>query len=146
MGAAARTHIVTVSQLARGWEIVSATVAPDDVTFLDAGRYSFQVDVGGRARELSVDVLPGASNQDTLLRVANAINRADLGVGARVDAQPLEGTVRLVVENESTGSGATLSFNDVRRDLVSTLELDASQAAGQNQGGTRREDKGRAGR
>jgi flagellar capping protein FliD len=80
----------------------------------------FNVNVGGKTTQLSINVAAGESNRSVQEKMANAINSAGLGLRATVEVDSVTSTSMLRVESTTTGSDPKNSFtiSDVNSDLV----------------------------
>jgi len=75
------------------------------------GTNRFTVETGGKATQLSVNVLSTDSNRDVQQKMATAINNAGLGLRATVETDSKTNTSMLRIESNNTGSDAKNSFN-----------------------------------
>lgn len=84
------------------------------------GNQSFRLNVGGKEHTVSFYSLKEDTNQQTMSRMAQAINRDDIGVTARVIEDKEKGTSRLELSSNQTGVKHSFSIYDVEGTSVQT--------------------------
>lgn len=87
-----------------------------------------------KSADFTVDSTINETNKETLVKVADKINRQELGVSARVEMKTVNGSeqVRLVVEGDQTGAGRNFSFNDQAGTLTKDLKINNVTTTAQN--------------
>ena len=95
----------------------------------DKGTNKFSITVGGKSTELSVNVAASDTNKNVQQKMADAINKAGVGIKATVETDSATNSSMLRLESTTTGSGTKSSFTvtDVTGDL--TARTGASDVA-----------------
>ncbi len=131
--AAAGTHTLLVTQLAKNDTVLSSRLSSSSTSIADGdgpGTKTIRITVNGVATDVSFDVEAGQSNSTVLSNLASAINAAS---GAKVTASVVAdttGTSRLVVTSKETGSSNAVVLEDVSGNILDAIGLDDNVIAG----------------
>ena len=124
---------VKIDQIATGQtnegNMMSATAA-----YSESGTNKFSISIDGKTTELSVNIAAGESNKAVQQKMADAINKAGLGVKATVEADTAGTSNMLKLEATSTGDNSKSQFAvaDVTGNLVSNMGADNISSVAQN--------------
>ena len=90
------------------------------------GKNQFSIEIGGKKTELSVNVSASDTNKDVQQKMADAINKAGIGVKASVQTDSATNTSILKVESTTTGTDPKNSFKitDMTGDLAEKTGVD----------------------
>ena len=95
-----------------------------------AGEYSFAIEAGGKTHNFTISVDEKDTNASIQEKMAQAINKSDVGVTASVTSDDKKGTTSLSLTSDSTGTDAAFTVKDVEGDLTSAMGVkDATQKA-----------------
>jgi len=79
-------------------------------TFGGSGQNTFSIEVNGKKTDFSIDISSKDTNEDVQQKMADAINKADIGVNATVDVDSKSGISMLKLESADTGNDAKNKF------------------------------------
>ncbi len=79
-----QTYNVEVTNIAKAQEEKSTQLSSKDLTEIAAGKQSISIQTGGKSYNLSVDVTSKDTNKDVMSKVAEAINKSNSGLTAKV--------------------------------------------------------------
>ena len=131
------SHLVQIQQLAKADTIVSNQIASTGSTIFSAegtGTKTFKITINGEETDINVEISNGEDDNTILTNIASAINNSDAEVAASV-INDSQGTNKLVLRSDSTGSTYGISLNDVSGTLLSTIGLNDSVQATDTTGG-----------
>ena len=126
---------ISVSQIATGQINRGAEMDGKAASHGLSGMQRFELDVNGRKATIQIEIKDGDLNSDIQKKMASAINSANIGLTARLDADSESGNGALVIEAAATGDNPHSSFGirDLGEgSLVSLLGADLIQQTGQN--------------
>jgi len=112
---------VKIDQLAAGQVNEGARLGTSAKFDGSTGINKFKIETGGKTTELSVNVSASDTNKDVQQKMADAINKAGIGVKATVETDSATNSSMLKLESTKTGSDPKNSFKvtDVTGDLAS---------------------------
>jgi len=124
---------INVQQIAQAQTNVSdaVTASSRNVT---SGVHTFEIEAGGRTHSFEINVQATDDNVAVQRRMATAINEADIGITASVQAGTDNGaaTTTLSIASDQTGTNAAFEIRDAAgSSLVSAMQLDGSTTASQ---------------
>jgi flagellar hook-associated protein 2 len=134
----ANAFTLDVKQLATAQSNVGVDVTLADTTQLSVGRNYFDLTMDKETVSLIVKVSEGDSNETVLNKIATAINNADVGVNAVVEADETTGMGHLELTSKWTGAPIDdeervfYLTNQSAEDLVSLYGLNQVAVAGQD--------------
>jgi len=130
-GASEATYTITVNQLARSQENTGLELNATDLTSVDQGTNTFNININGQDFELSITVEEGDTNEDVLQKIVTAVNgESGLEVTAQVMEGSLEGARGLVIQSDNTGTANEFAITDLTGNAVSVTGADTvSQSA-----------------
>jgi flagellar hook-associated protein 2 len=131
-GATEATYGISVSQLALAQENTGLELNMDDVSGVNVGTNTFNVNIDGEDHELSIEVEAGDTNETVAEKMATALNNASIGVTAEVVAGSTEGTQQFVITGEETGTGNVFTISDVSGNAVAATGAGATSTAVQD--------------
>lgn len=113
------SYKVEVTKLAKNQKNTGNQLASTAPSTLH-GNQSFRVNVGGTEQTVSFFAFKEDSNHQTMSRMAQAINREDFGVTARVIENKEKGTSQLELYSNETGIKHSFSIYDIEGTSVQT--------------------------
>lgn len=126
---------VLVEQLATKQENKSNSLQNGEKA-LDAGGYRFEIEVGGKSKEISFSVSETDTNEDINKKLATAINKSGSGVTAKLMTDDVKGATYLKIESNETGidkdAEKAFSIKDVIGNASEKLGLDNTTKNAQN--------------
>ncbi|MCL1828183.1 MAG: hypothetical protein FWG32_01670 [Oscillospiraceae bacterium] len=124
---------VEIKQIAEGQKNTGNSLAAGDKTSL-SGKQQFSIETDGRSYTLSVDIKESDTNKDVQQKMADAINKANIGVTASVETNDKDKTSALSISAKSTGDNAKSKFSikDVVGSAVAETGADKTTQAAQN--------------
>lgn len=130
-GATEATYNISVTQLAQGQENTGLELNAADSSGVDMGTNTFNINISGQDHELGIEVVEGDTNEDVLQKMAQAINEAGIGISAEVTEGIEEGTKRLVITSEDTGTESAFTISDISGNAVTVTGIDSVYTAAQ---------------
>ncbi len=129
--AAAATHSLLVTQLAKNDTLVSNQFSQTgtDISGAGTGAFTFSITVDGTATNVNVNVNSGDTNSTVLANIASAVNAANAGVYASV-VNDTNSTARLVFQSANSGSANAISVADVTGTLAANVGWSSSVISG----------------
>ena len=111
---------VKIDQTAAG-QLNEGQVMNSNDTYGPAGTNKFSVNIGGKTTELSVNIGASDTNSVVQQKMADAINKAGLGIKATVETDAKNNTSMLKLESTGTGDNIKNKFTltDISGNLVS---------------------------
>jgi hypothetical protein len=106
-----RTLDVDVRQIAMAQKNVGSRVDSDDKP-ANSGDFAFDITVGGETHSLNVSVKEGDNNLTAQMRMAEAINKKDIGLNAIVSHDTNSGESFLTIQAEKTGADENFKITD----------------------------------
>ena len=100
---------VNIEQTAAGQSNEGTSLKAND-SFGSSGANKFSINIGGKTTELSVNVAAGDTNNVVQQKMADAINKAGIGVKATVEKDDKNGTSTLKLESAGTGNNDNNKF------------------------------------
>jgi len=99
-----------------------------------SGTNRISIETGGKTTQLSINVAAGDTNKDVQQKMADAINKAGIGVKATVETDSATKTSMLKIESTKTGSDPRNGFKvtDVTGNLTSKTGADNISREGQD--------------
>lgn len=126
---------VNVKQVAEAQQNAGNVINSADKT-MAAGSYSFEIETGGKKSTLSFTVSKNDTNETMQQKLADTINKAGLGVTAKVNTANKQSYLSLTADKTGTdGAGTEKVFSISDKyggSLVSTLGLDTTIQSAQN--------------
>ena len=101
---------VNIEQTAAG-QLNEGTKLNANDSFGSSGENKFSINIGGKTTELSVNVAAGDSNSVVQQKMADAINKAGIGVKATVEKDSSGNTSALKLESAGTGNNDKNKFS-----------------------------------
>jgi len=86
---------------------------------MPSGKYSFEIEVGGKTREISFTATAAMTNREFQQRMAEAVNQANIGVVASVSTANNHSALRF--ESRTTGSAQDFSVRDITGNAVEAM-------------------------
>ena len=130
--AAAGTHSLLVTQLAKADKVISSQLSSSGTTISSAegaGTKTITITVGGDSVNVDFEIADGDANSTVLNKIAAAVNASDAGVTASVVADTT-GTSRLVFTSKETGSEQAVSLADATGTVLDRIGLGAGVISG----------------
>jgi flagellar hook-associated protein 2 len=130
--AAAGTHSLLVTQLAKADKIISSQLSSSATTVATtegAGSKTIAITVNGTTVNVSFSITAGDTNSTVLSNLATAINASSASVSASV-VSDTTGTSRLVFTSKQTGSAQAVSLADASGTVLNTIGLGAAVITG----------------
>ena len=125
---------VKVDQTAAGQMNEGARMGASAAFDGSSGTNKFSIDMGGKTTEFSVNVTAGDTNKGVQQKMADAINKAGIGVKAIVEIDSKTNSSMLKLESAETGSGPKNSFTvkDITGDLTALTGANDVAREGRN--------------
>ena len=117
---------IRIDQTAEG-QLNEGTIEAANAAYQGAvGVNKFSVEIGGKTTEISVNVAEGDTNKNVQQKMADAINKAGLGIKATVATDSKTSTSMLSVESTKTGADEKNSFKitDITGDMAAKTGID----------------------
>jgi flagellar hook-associated protein 2 len=113
---------IFVNRLAKPDKIVSSKVTKTDSSLIEAGDYTFNININNKDYEIKVSLTDTSNTQNVLKKIASAINSSSAKslIGASVINES-SSTSRLMISSKNTGSENAVKLNDVSGDLLEKL-------------------------
>lgn len=131
-GATEATYAITVTQLAQAQENIGSELTGADVSAVNEGTNTFNINIDGQDNELSIEVQAADTNEMVLQKIETAINDADLGVSAEILAGSVEGTQKLVLKADNTGIESAFGVSDIAGNVVAVAGVGTATAEAQD--------------
>ncbi len=129
-GAAAGKYTLSVNRLAAAQKNRGDDMYSNVTTSMSEGTYTLRISAGEKEKDVSFEVKSGDSNKDTLNSMAEAVNRADIGITARVVSDDASRTSYLELSSDKTGTENSFSITDVSGDAAARTNISSiSQTA-----------------
>ena len=109
---------VLVEQIAQAQRNEGASLRSDD-RIMPSGSYSFEIEIGGKTHEISFTASAGMTNRDFMQRMADAVNKADIGVSAAISSSNNHSSLNFT--SKATGANQVFSVNDVNGNAVEAM-------------------------
>ena len=122
-GATEATYTIAVTQLAQAQENVGIALNTTDISPLNEGTNTFNINMNGQDHELSIEIQAGDTNETVLQKLETAINEAGIGMTADVITGSIEGTQQLTVLNNNTGLEDAFTVSDIDGNIVAETGL-----------------------
>ena len=125
---------VKVDQTAAGQMNEGARMGASAAFDGSSGTNKFSIETGGKTTELSVNVAAGDTNKGVQQKMADAINKAGIGVKATVETDSKTNSSMLKLESVETGSDPKNSFTvkDITGDLAARTGANDVAREGRN--------------
>ena len=125
---------VSVDQTAAGQVNEGARMGANSTFEGSSGTNKFSIKIGDKTTELSVNIAAGDTNKAVQQKMADAINKAGIGIKASVMTDAPTGSSLLKLESEITGSDPKNSFtvNDITGNLAAATGANDVAREGQN--------------
>lgn len=117
-GVSNSTYKLSVSQLAQSQKNKGSEFSSNSFTSIRAGTNSFKISTGGKEAQISFDVDYNDTNKNALSSMANAINKAGLGITANVVTDDVKKTSYIEIKSNEAGEDSTFSISDVEGNAV----------------------------
>lgn len=131
-GATEATYDISVTQLAQTQENTGLELDKDAFSVVDIGTNTFNVNIKGQDHELSVTIAEGDTNEEALQKIALSINEANIGVSAEVTDGSEEGTGKLSLTSNDTGTENSFTISDISGNTITATGADSVSNAAQN--------------
>lgn len=133
-GATEATYDISVTQLAQTQENTGLELDKDASSVVDIGTNTFNVNIKGQDHELSVTIAEGDTNEEALQKIAFSINEANIGISAEVTDGSEEGTGKLSLTSNDTGTENSFTISDISGNTITATGADSVSNAAQNAG------------
>ena len=97
-----------------------------------AGEHSFSIEVGGKTHSFQISVSASDTNEDVQKKMAELINKADIGISANITTDDKTGTTALSLTSTSTGTDQAFTVRDVQGNLASSMGVSKATQQAQN--------------
>jgi flagellar capping protein FliD len=123
-----RDAVIDVAQLATAQE--NEGMAMNAAGLVGEGNFAFSITAGGRERTFNIAVGADDDVATVQARMASAINTANIGVTASVEAS--DGNTALTLTGDQTGAANAFTVTDLSGDLAEFMGIDTATTAAQN--------------
>jgi flagellar hook-associated protein 2 len=131
-GATEATYAIRVDQLAKVQENVGSELIGSEVSVVNEGTNTFNININGQDNEISIEVLAGDTNEVVLQKIETAINDTEIGVIAQITIDNEAGTEQLTLKGNSTGVDNAFSISDITGNAVSVIGLGTTTTEAQD--------------
>jgi flagellar hook-associated protein 2 len=131
-GATEATYAIRVDQLAKVQENVGSELIGSEVSVVNEGTNTFNININGQDNEISIEVLAGDTNEVVLQKIETAINDTEIGVIAQITIDNEAGTEQLTLKGNSTGVDNAFSISDITGNAVSVIGLGTATTEAQD--------------
>lgn len=131
-GSTEATYTIEVTQLASAQENVGFELAGAEVSAVNEGTNTFNINVNGQDHELNMEVQAGDTNEVVLQKIETTINSAQIGVSAQITIDDETGIKQLTLKGIHTGSDNAFSISDVTGNLVSVTGVGTAMTVAQD--------------
>jgi len=131
-GATEAAYAITVDQLAQAQENIGSELISADVSAVNEGTNTFNININGQDHEISIEVLAGDTNEVVFQKIETAVNEAEIGVNAQITIDDEAGTQQLTLKGNNTGVDNAFSISDITGNAVSVIGLGTATTEAQN--------------
>ena len=131
-GATEAAYAIRVDQLAQVQENIGSELVGSDVSVVNEGTNTFNININGQDNEISIEVLAGDTNEGVLQKIETAINETEIGVNAQITIDDEAGTQQLTLKGNNTGVDNAFSISDITGNAVSMIGLGTATTEAQN--------------
>ena len=122
-GATEAAYAITVDQLAQAQENIGSDLIGADVSVVNEGTNTFNININGQDNEISIEVQAGDTNEVVFQKIETAVNEAEIGVSAQITIDDEAGTQQLTLKGNNTGADNAFSISDITGNAVSVIDL-----------------------
>jgi flagellar hook-associated protein 2 len=128
------SYSVGISKLAQADQNTGTALSSNSLTSISAGTHTFGITVGGKTKNVSVNIGASDTNQTALNSMAKAINSSGAGVSARVDTKSVYGQMQsnIVITANKTGTDSAFTLKSGTGNILSVTGADNKTTAAQN--------------
>ena len=131
-GATEATYNISVAQLAQAQENTGLELDKIASSVVDIGTNTFNVNIKGQDHELSVIIEEGDTNEETLQKIAQSINEANIGINAEVADGSEEGIRKLTMTSNDTGAENSFTISDISGNTITATGANSVSNAAQD--------------
>lgn len=131
-GATEATYNISVAQLAQAQENTGLELDKLASSVVDIGTNTFNVNINGQDHELSVTIEEGDTNEETLQKIAQSINEANIGINAEVTDGSEEGIRKLTMTSNDTGAENSFTISDISGNTITATGANSVSNAAQD--------------
>ena len=131
-GATEATYNISVAQLAQAQENTGLELDKLASSVVDIGTNTFNVNINGQDHELSVIIEEGDTNEETLQKIAQSINEANIGINAEVTDGSEEGIRKLTITSNDTGAENSFTISDISGNTITATGANSVSNAAQD--------------
>jgi flagellar capping protein FliD len=117
------TMSLSINQLAQSQENRSNSLLATGINNVQSGFNHFSIEKDGRTSNFNITVNATDSNRTVQQKMADAINRQNTGITARVDYNATTRESALVLTTRETGANQSFSIQDTNGNAVSNLGI-----------------------
>ncbi len=130
------SHTIHVDQIARAHSVISGRYSESgtEISSAHSGTKSFKISVDGTDYDVSVDIQAGATNDEALDAVAQAINAVTALPARATNVADTDTTRKLSITSAATGTANKMTFTDTDG-LLAALGVTNNAAATDSIGG-----------
>ncbi len=131
-GATEAAYAITVDQLAQAQENIGSDLIGADVSVVNEGTNTFNININGQDHEISIEVQAGDTNEVVFQKMETAVNEAEIGVTAQITIDDEAGTQQLTLKGNNTGVDNAFSISDITGNAVSVIGLGTATTEAQD--------------
>ncbi len=131
-GATEAVYAITVDQLAQAQENIGSELIGADVSVVNEGTNTFNININGQDHEISIEVHAGDTNEVVFQKIETAVNEAEIGVNAQITIDDEAGTQQLTLKGNNTGVNNAFSISDITGNAVSVIGLGTATTEAQD--------------
>jgi len=131
-GAKLGTYRIGIQQLAATHTHKGNTLASQATTSVQGGINKFGLTINGKEHDIQFFSFTSDTHDNSLTRMAEAINQKKLGVTARVERDQKNGTSQLVIASHETGEKQRFSLRDLEGNSVTVSGANQTTQQGED--------------
>jgi flagellar hook-associated protein 2 len=118
--------------MAQAQENIGSELIGTDVSVVNEGTNTFNININGQDNEISIEVLAGDTNEVVFQKIETAINETEIGVNAQITIDDEAGTQQLTLKGNNTGVDNAFSISDITGNAVSVIGLGTASTEAQD--------------
>lgn len=131
-GATIETYDISVTQLAETQKNTGLELNGEALSAVNSGVNTFNLHIQGLDHAVNVEILEEDNNEDTLWKIALAINDENVGITAEVVDGSTAGTKRLEITSQNSGSESAFEITDIMGNATAATGMNTVETLGKD--------------
>ncbi|WEK53515.1 MAG: flagellar filament capping protein FliD [Candidatus Cohnella colombiensis] len=131
-GASINKYKVDVSAVAKSQINSGASLTKSAPSVMQSGSNQFELTIGNKTHKLSAFITNDDTNESSLTKMKDAINKANTGVTASIVTDEQTGTSKLQLKSDKTGTDQQFSLRDLTGNAVAATGINQVDTAASN--------------